>query len=174
MSLHVKKGDNVVVIAGKDKGKTGKVLTAIPADNAVIVSGINIVSKHQKPKSAQDKGGIIKKENKIDSSNVQIICPVCGKATRVANAVDEKGKKFRQCKKCKASLDKAVSVKKEAKKETKKVENKDLKPAKETKAIKSTTKSAAKKPAAKTNKLSGVTKSTATKSTAKRTQSKGQ
>lgn len=170
MSLHVKKGDNVVVIAGKDKGKTGKVLTAIPADNAVIVSGINIVSKHKKPRSAQDKGGIVKKENKIDSSNVQIICPECGKATRVANAVDENGKKFRQCKKCKASLDKAVSVKKEAKKETKKA---DSKPAKEAKAIKSTTKTTAKKPAAKT--LSGVTKSsTATKSTAKRTQSKGQ
>jgi len=169
MSLHVKKGDNVLVIAGKDKGKSGKVLTAVPADNAVIVSGINIVSKHKKPRSAQDKGGIVKKENKIDSSNVQIICPECGKATRIAHAVDEKGKKFRQCKKCKASLDKAVSVKKEAKKETKKA---DSKPAKEAKAIKSTSKTAAKKPAAKS--LSGVTKSTATKSTAKRTQSKGQ
>ena len=172
MSLHVKKGDNVVVIAGKDKGKTGRVLTAIPADNAVIVSGINIVSKHKKPRSAQDKGGIVKKENKIDSSNVQIVCPECGKATRVANAVDEKGKKFRQCKKCKASLDKAVSIKKEVKKETKKA---DVKPAKETKAIKSTTtKATTKKPVAKSGKLSGVTKSTATKSTAKRTQSKGQ
>ena len=168
MSLHVKKGDNVLVIAGKDKGKSGKVLTAIPADNAVIVSGINIVSKHKKPRSAQDKGGIVKKENKIDSSNVQIICPECGKATRVAHAVDENGKKFRQCKKCKASLDKAVSVKKEAKK----AESKEVKPAKETKAIK-TTKTASKKPAA-TKSLSGVTKTTATKSTAKRTQSKGQ
>jgi len=170
MTLHVKKGDNVLVIAGKDKGKSGKVLTAIPADNAVVVSGINIISKHKKPRSAQDKGGIIKKENKIDSSNVQIICPECGKATRVANAVDEKGKKFRQCKKCKASLDKAVSVK-ETKKETKKTE---VKPAKETKAVKTT---ASKKPAAKKapSKLSGVTKTTsATKSTAKRTQSKGQ
>ena len=168
MSLHVKKGDNVLVIAGKDKGKSGKVLTAVPADNAVIVSGINIVSKHKKPRSAQDKGGIVKKENKIDSSNVQIICPECGKATRVAHAVDEKGNKFRQCKKCKASLDKAVSVKKEAKK----AESKEVKPAKETKAIK-TTKTASKKPAA-TKSLSGVTKTTATKSTAKRTQSKGQ
>lgn len=172
MSLHVKKGDNVLVIAGKDKGKSGKVLTAIPADNAVIVSGINIVSKHKKPRSAQDKGGIVKKENKIDSSNVQIICPECGKATRVAHAIDENGKKFRQCKKCKASLDKAVSVKKEAKKEAKKAESKEVKPAKETKAIK-TTKTASKKPAA-SKSLSGVTKSTGTKTTAKRTQSKGQ
>ena len=175
MTLHVKKGDNVLVIAGKDKGKSGKVLTAIPADNAVVVSGINIVSKHKKPRSAQDKGGIIKRENKIDSSNVQIICPVCGKATRVAHAVDEKGKKFRQCKKCNASLDKAVSVKKEAKKETKKADAKELKPAKETKAIKTTKTTTAKKPAAsKSGKLSGVTKATTTKTTTKKTQSKGQ
>lgn len=172
MTLHVKKGDNVVVIAGKDKGKSGKVLTAIPADNAVIVSGINIVSKHKKPKNAQDKGGIVKKENKIDASNVQIICPECGKATRVAHAVDEKGKKFRQCKKCKASLDKAVSVKKEAKKEAKKAaESKELKPAKETKAVKTT---AAKKPAATKSKVGGVTKTSVTKATAKKTQNKGQ
>ena len=173
MTLHVKKGDNVLVIAGKDKGKSGKVLTAIPADNAVIVSDINIVSKHKKPRSAQDKGGIIKRENKIDSSNVQIICPECGKATRVAHAVDEKGKKFRQCKKCKASLDKAVSVKKEAKKVAKKAESSDTKPAKEVKATKTTktTKTTAKK--ADTKKVSGVTKSV-TKTTAKKTQSKGQ
>ena len=171
MSLHVKKGDNVLVIAGKDKGKSGKVLTAIPADNAVIVSGINIVSKHKKPRSAQDKGGIIKKENKIDSSNVQIICPVCGKATRVAHAVDEKGKKFRQCKKCKASLDKAVSVKKEAKKETKKAAA-EVKAVKETKTAK-TSKPAVKKSASKST-LSGVTKTNITKTTTKKTQSKGQ
>ena len=170
MSLHVKKGDNVLVIAGKDKGKSGKVLTAIPADNAVIVSGINIVSKHKKPRSAQDKGGIIKKENKIDSSNVQIICPECGKATRIAHAVDEKGKKFRQCKKCKASLDKAVSVKKEAKKESKKAE--EVKANKETKTAK-TSKPAAKKSASKST-LSGVTKTNITKTTTKKTQSKGQ
>ena len=100
MTLHVKKGDNVLVIAGKDKGKSGKVLTAIPADNAVIVSGINIISKHKKPRNAQDKGGIIKQENKIDASNVQIICPVCGKATRVAHAVDEKGKKLKHIMAC--------------------------------------------------------------------------
>ena len=173
MTLHVKKGDNVLVIAGKDKGKSGKVLTAIPADNAVIVSDINIVSKHKKPRSAQDKGGIVKRENKINSSNVQIICPECGKATRVAHAVDEKGKKFRQCKKCKASVDKAVSVKKEAKKVAKKAESSDTKPAKEAKATKTTktTKTTAKK--ADTKKVSGVTKSV-TKTTAKKTQSKGQ
>ena len=171
MTLHVKKGDNVLVIAGKDKGKSGKVLTAIPADNAVVVSGINIVSKHKKPRNAQDKGGIVKKENKIDSSNVQIICPECGKATRIAHAIDENGKKFRQCKKCKASLDKAVSTKKETKKVAKKAETKEVKPAKEAKATKTTKTTAAKSTAAK--KVSGVTKSV-TKTTAKKTQSKGQ
>ena len=167
MTLHVKKGDNVLVIAGKDKGKSGKVLTAIPADNAVVVSGINIISKHKKPRSAQDKGGIIKKENKIDASNVQIICPECGKATRIAHSVDEKGKKFRQCKKCKASLDKAVAVKKEAKKAAKA----ETKTVKETK-VEKTTKTAAKKPA--TKQVGGVTKTSVTKATAKKTQSKGQ
>ena len=167
MTLNVKKGDNVLVIAGKDKGKSGKVLTAIPADNAVIVSGINIIAKHKKPRSAQDKGGIVKKENKIDASNVQVICPECGKATRIAHSVDEKGKKFRQCKKCKASLDKAVAIKKEAKKAAKT----ETKSVKETKVEKST-KSTAKKPVAK--QVGGVTKTTVTKATAKKTQSKGQ
>ena len=88
MALNVKKGDTVVVIAGKDKGKTGKVLVAMPADNSVVVAGVNIISKHKKPRSAQDKGGIIKRENKIDASNVQIICGSCGKATRVGHSID--------------------------------------------------------------------------------------
>ena len=103
MKLHVRKGDTVVVIAGKDKGKTGKVLTAIPSDNAVVVEGVNIISRHKKPRNAQDKGGIMKAEGKISASNVQIICPVCGKATRVANTIID-GKKTRTCKKCGAKL----------------------------------------------------------------------
>ena len=94
MALNVKKGDNVLVIAGKDKGKTGKVLVAMPADNSVVVAGVNIIAKHKKPRSANDKGGIIKKENKIDASNVQIICPICNKATRI-NHVEKDGKKIR-------------------------------------------------------------------------------
>lgn len=166
MTLHVKKGDNVLVIAGKDKGKSGKVLTAIPADNAVVVSDVNIIAKHKKPKNAQDKGGIIKKENKIDASNVMIICPECNKATRVSYAV-EGDKKFRKCKKCGASLDKAVPTKKEVKKEVKQAKKAETKVEKKVEK-----KAPAKKPATKT--LSGVTKSTATKSTAKRTQAKGQ
>ena len=107
MALNIKKGDTVLVIAGKDKGKSGKVLVAMPADNSVVVAGVNIIAKHKKPRSANDKGGIIKKENKIDASNVQIICPICNKATRINNITVD-GKKIRQCKKCSANLDSAV------------------------------------------------------------------
>ena len=65
MALNVKKGDTVVVIAGKDKGKTGKVLVAMPADNSVVVAGVNIISKHKKPRSAQDKGALSKRKTKL-------------------------------------------------------------------------------------------------------------
>ena len=123
MALNVKKGDTVLVIAGKDKGKTGKVLVAMPADNSVVVAGVNMIAKHKKPRSANDKGGIIKKEGKINASNVQIVCPTCGKATRIAHEI--KGdQKIRACKKCGANLD--VVAKKATKettaKTTKKVE----------------------------------------------------
>ena len=120
MSLHVKKGDNVVVIAGKDKKKTGNIISANPSDNTVVVSGVNMIAKHQKPKKAGEKGGIIKREGKIDASNVQVICPACKKATRIANK-EVDGKKVRVCKHCGASLDKAVTIKKETKKADKKV-----------------------------------------------------
>ena len=129
MKMTVKTGDTVVVLAGKDKGKTGKV-TAVNADNGrVVVENVNIVSKHQKPRTQQDKGGIIKKSAPIDSSNVQVICPACGKATRVSHS-EVDGKKVRTCKKCNASLDKAF-----VKKTTKKAE----KPAQEKKATKKST-----------------------------------
>ncbi len=127
--MTVKTGDTVVVLAGKDKGKTGKV-TAVSADQGrVIVENVNVVSKHQKPRSQEDKGGIIKKSAPIDASNVQVVCPVCGKATRVAHS-EVDGKKVRTCKKCNASLDKAF-----VKKTTKKAE----KPATEKKTTKKST-----------------------------------
>lgn len=112
-SLSVKRGDNVVVIAGKDKGKTGKVSSVLPTKNRVSVEGISIISRHTKPRSAQEKGGIVKKEGHIDASNVQVICAACGKATRVAHSIVD-GKKIRVCKKCGATLD--VTTKKVAKK----------------------------------------------------------
>ncbi|MDD4686026.1 MAG: 50S ribosomal protein L24, partial [Clostridia bacterium] len=81
--LKVKKGDNVVVISGKDKGKTGKILQTVPAQNRALVEGVNIITKHQKPKSQKEKGGIIKKPAPIKIDNIMVVCPACGKATRV-------------------------------------------------------------------------------------------
>ena len=116
--LFVKAGDAVVVVAGKEKGKQAKVLEVSPKDNKVLVEGVNVVTKHQKQKSQEDKGGIIKKNAPIDASNVMVVCPECGKATRVSHKVVD-GKKVRICKKCGASLDKAMAkkVKKQAKEE---------------------------------------------------------
>lgn len=121
MGLHVKKGDNVLVLAGKDKGKTGKVLQASPKSGRVVVEGVNIITKHNKPRSAQVPGGIEKTNGTIDVSNVQVICPKCGKATRIGAGEDE-GKKVRVCKKCGASLDSNKKVDKKAKKSKKTAE----------------------------------------------------
>lgn len=114
--LFVKQGDTVVVIAGKEKGKTAKVLEVSPKDSKVLLDGVNVVTKHQKPRSQQDKGGLIKKSALLEASNVMVICPACGKATRVGHK-EVDGKNVRICKKCGASLDKAYS--KQVKKQTK-------------------------------------------------------
>jgi len=117
MSLGIKKGDNVVVIAGKDKGKTGKINLVNPDKLRVSVEGVEMISKHKKPRNAQDKGGIIKKEGTIDISNVQVICASCGKATRVSHSIVD-GKKVRICKKCGAILDATKKVAKKSSKKT--------------------------------------------------------
>ena len=109
--MKVKKNDTVLVITGKDNGKTGKVLRAMPAENRIVVDGINVQKKHKKARSAQDTSGIIEQAGPIDASNVLVVCPHCGKATRVGHAIVD-GKKVRVCKKCEKSLD----VKAEAKK----------------------------------------------------------
>jgi len=103
--VHVKTSDRVVVIAGKDKGKEGNVKKVDTTNGRVIVEGANMVTKAQKPQPALGiQGGLIKKEASIDSSNVMIVCPSCGKATRVASKVID-GKKVRICKKCGKELD---------------------------------------------------------------------
>jgi len=88
-SMNVKTGDNVVVITGKDAGKQGKVLACFPKKGRIIVEGVNIISRHTKPRSAKEAGGIIKKEGTIDVSNVMLVCPECGKPTRVKHAMVE-------------------------------------------------------------------------------------
>ena len=103
-NLNVKKGDTVVVISGKDKGKKGEVLVAMPADNRVVVKNAAMIVKHVKPRRQGEPGGRIEKEGTIDASNVMLVCPKCGKATRVAHSI-EGDKKVRVCKKCGAKID---------------------------------------------------------------------
>ena len=104
-NLNVKSQDTVLVISGKDAGKQGKVLRVYPKTNRIIVSGVNMISKHQKARKAQEKSSIVKKEGTIDVSNVMVVCPSCGKPTRVKHALNEEGKMVRVCK-CGAALDK--------------------------------------------------------------------
>lgn len=93
--MHIKKGDTVVLIAGKDKGKTGKVLHAIPKTNKVLVEGINMVTKHQKPTAKVQQGGIIHQESPVHASNVMIYEAKNKKGTRVGHKFLEDGKKVR-------------------------------------------------------------------------------
>ncbi len=146
----VKKGDQAVVISGKEKGKKGKVSQVIPTTGKVVIENVNVVSRHKKPRSAQEKGGIMKKAAPIDASNVMVVCPACGKATRVAHKVID-GEKARVCKKCGASLDKDMKkqVKKDAKAETKTAKAEAVKKETATTEKKSKASTAAKKPAAK-------------------------
>ena len=107
--LHIKTGDTVVLLTGdaKDRGKKGKVLEVSPKEGKVIVEGINKVKKHVKPKRAGDPSGIIETESAIYACKVQVVCPKCGKATRVAHkttVADGKNKNVRVCKKCGAEL----------------------------------------------------------------------
>jgi len=97
--MKIKKGDNILVISGKDKGKTGKVTRAIPKEGKILVEGINLRKKHVRPKKQGEKGQIVQVPAAMQASNVKMICPKCGKATRVGYKI-EKNIKSRICKKC--------------------------------------------------------------------------
>ena len=101
--MKVKKGDTVQVLSGNDKGKKGEVLEVIPKDSKVVVKGVNVRKKHIKPRKQGDEGGIISVECAINSSKVNVVCPKCGKATRVEYKI-ENDKKVRVCKKCGTKL----------------------------------------------------------------------
>ena len=101
--MKIKKDDTVVVLSGKDKGKQGKVLSADPKGQKVIVEGVNVATKHRKPRSQQEEGGIIKMETPIYVSKVQLYCPACKKGVRVGFKIAD-GKKTRVCKSCGAEL----------------------------------------------------------------------
>ena len=103
MAMNVKKGDTVVVLSGKDKGKQGKVQGTLPSEAKVIVEGINMVTCHVKPRRQGEEGGIMKREAAIASCKVQVVCPKCGKGTRIAHNITG-DKKVRVCKHCGAEL----------------------------------------------------------------------
>ena len=102
--MSIKKGDTVIVLSGKDKGKQGKVLAAMPADRKVIVEGINVVSRHTRPRKQGEEGGILKKEAPVYACKVQKVCPKCNKPTRPAHKMLADGKKVCVCKKCGAEI----------------------------------------------------------------------
>ena len=167
--MKIKKNDTVLVLSGKDAGKTAKVLVAIPKTGKVVVDGVNVQKRHTKAKNAQEVSEIKTQSGAIDASNVMVVCPACGKATRVAyNTVE--GKKVRVCKKCGASLE--VAAKAAEKKAVKKAAKaSDEIATKKTTAKKTTTKAATGEKAAakKTTKKAATEEKTATKKTTKKT-----
>lgn len=103
-TLHVKTGDTVQIISGKDRGQTGKVLAVSPKEGKVIVEGRNMVTKHVKPRRQGETGGIVKAEGAMYASKVMLYCSKCGKGVRYGHKIKEDGTKVRVCKKCGAEL----------------------------------------------------------------------
>ncbi len=103
-TMSIKKGDTVIVLSGKDKGKQGKVLEAMPAERKVIVEKINVATRHTKPRKQGEQGGIVKKEAPIYACKVMRVCPKCKKPTRPASTIGKDGKRVRVCKKCGAEI----------------------------------------------------------------------
>jgi len=103
----IRKNDNVVVTTGRDSGKRGRVLKVIPAKGRLIVEGVNIIKRHTKPNpQRQVKGGVVEREAPLHASNVQVVCPECGKATRIGRKILGDGRKVRICRKCEGVVDK--------------------------------------------------------------------
>ena len=103
----IRKNDNVVVVAGKDRGKRGRVLQVVPDKNRVVVEGVNFIKKHTRPNpQANIKGGIVEREASLHASNVQIVCPECGTPPRIGRQLLGDGRKVRVCRKCDGAVDK--------------------------------------------------------------------
>ena len=102
----IRRNDNVVVISGKDRGKRGRVLRLSPGKNRLIVEGVNIVKRHTRPNPGQNvKGGVVEHEAALHASNVQLVCPDCGAATRIGRRLLGDGRKVRICRKCDGVVD---------------------------------------------------------------------
>jgi large subunit ribosomal protein L24 len=107
LATSIRRNDNVVVITGKDRGKRGRVLKVVPSTNRLIVEGVNFIKRHTKPNpQRQIKGGVIEREASLHASNVQLVCPECGKPTRLGRKVLADGRKVRVCRKCEGVVDK--------------------------------------------------------------------
>ncbi|MFA5777153.1 MAG: 50S ribosomal protein L24 [Parcubacteria group bacterium] len=101
--MRIRKGDQIQIIAGKDKGKSGKVLRVIPEKFRIVVEGLNLIKKHMKPKKGGEKGQRVEIPASINISNTMLVCSKCGKLTRIGFKVD-KNEKLRICKKCKSEI----------------------------------------------------------------------
>jgi len=103
----IRKNDNVLVTAGKDRGKRGRVLRVLPDKNRLVVEGVNFVKRHTKPNPSKNvKGGVMEREAALHASNVQLVCPECGAPTRVGRRLLDDGRKVRICRKCEGVVDK--------------------------------------------------------------------
>ena len=103
----VRKNDNVLVTTGRDRGKRGRVLKVLPAKNRLVVEGVNIIKRHTKANPQKNiKGGLVEREAPLHASNVQLVCPECGKPTRIGKKILEDGRKVRVCRKCEGVVDK--------------------------------------------------------------------
>ncbi|HOK17482.1 MAG TPA: 50S ribosomal protein L24 [Candidatus Paceibacterota bacterium] len=103
MKMEIKKGDLVMIIKGKDKGKTGKVIKTLPKEGRLLIDGLNLIKKIKRPKKTGEKGEIMSVPGPISRANVKVVCPNCKKPTRISHLF-ENGKKYRQCKICKAKI----------------------------------------------------------------------
>jgi large subunit ribosomal protein L24 len=105
--LHIKKNDEVVVLAGKDRGKRGKVLRVFPGKNRAVVENVNFIKRHTRPNPQQNiKGGVVERESAIHVSNLKVVCAECSEPTRVGFLILTDGNKVRVCKKCGGTIDK--------------------------------------------------------------------
>ncbi len=107
LATPIRKNDNVVVVTGKDRGKRGRVLKVLPEKNRLVVEGVNFIKRHTRPNpQRQIKGGVMEREASLHASNVQLVCPECGKPTRVGRRILGDGRKVRICRKCEGVVDK--------------------------------------------------------------------
>ena len=105
MGLNIKKNDTVMVMSGDEKGKKGRVVSVLLAENRILIESINMIKRHMKPSKKYSQGGIIEKEAPVNRSNVMLVCPKCDKTTRIGQNILENGEKIRSCKKCGEVID---------------------------------------------------------------------